>query len=223
VLPRVIIHITMSLDGRIDWGFGDEGLYYQLASHWPVDAMLSGSNTMLVAHLPEEIPEEMQQVAEEFESKGDDRQLLVIVDSRGRLRNWHLIKNQPWWRDAIALCSEATDPGYLEYLREQEVETIIAGDDKVDLRSALKELKGSYGVEVVRVDSGGILNGALLRAGLVDEVSVIINPELVGGASPRSIFVAEDLTSQEGVIRLRLEHLEEMGNGVIWLRYEVEK
>lgn len=223
MLPRVIIHITMSLDGRIDWGFGDEGLYYQLASHWPADAMLSGSKTMLAADLSEELPEEWQTVVEEFESKGDDRQLLVVVDSRGRLRNWHLIKKQPWWRDAIALCSEATDPDHLEYLREQGVETIIKGNDRVDLEAALRELNRRYGVEVVRIDSGGILNGALLRLGLVDEVSVIINPELVGGTSPRSIFVAEDLTSQEGVIKLRLEHLEEMGDGVLWLRYEVQK
>jgi 2,5-diamino-6-(ribosylamino)-4(3H)-pyrimidinone 5'-phosphate reductase len=34
----------------------------------------------------------------------------------------------------------------------------------------------------VRVDSGGALNGALLRAGLVDEVSLLVHPVLAGDA-----------------------------------------
>jgi 2,5-diamino-6-(ribosylamino)-4(3H)-pyrimidinone 5'-phosphate reductase len=76
---------------------------------------------------------------------------------------------------------------------------------------------------VVRVDSGGILNGALLRAGLVDELSLLINPGLVGGTTPRSAFVAPDLTSAGGVINLRLTHMEKVRGDVVWLRYEVVK
>ena len=34
----------------------------------------------------------------------------------------------------------------------------------------------------MRVDSGGALNGALLRAGLVDELSLLVHPVLVGDA-----------------------------------------
>ena len=91
------------------------------------------------------------------------------------------------------------------------------------LRAVLEELAARYGVEVVRVDSGGVLNGALLRAGLVDEVSVLINPCLVGGTSPRSIFVAPDLISGEGVIPLKLTHVESVADDSLWLRYELVK
>jgi 2,5-diamino-6-(ribosylamino)-4(3H)-pyrimidinone 5'-phosphate reductase len=73
----------------------------------------------------------------------------------------------------------------------------------------------------VRVDSGGTLNGILLRSDLVDEVSVLIHPGLVGGTTPRSIFRAPDLISSEGVIQLRLIHVEQLKGDVIWLRYEV--
>jgi len=99
----------------------------------------------------------------------------------------------------------------------------VTGDDRVDLRAALEELHARYGVRTVRVDSGGVLNGALLRAGLVDEVSILVGPCLVGGATPRSIFVAPDLTSAEGVIRLKLVHMEAMRGDIIWLRYEVAR
>jgi 2,5-diamino-6-(ribosylamino)-4(3H)-pyrimidinone 5'-phosphate reductase len=153
----------------------------------------------------------------------DTRPLLVVPDSRGRLRSWHLLRKEPYWRDVVALCSRSTPETYLDYLSGRRVEYIVAGDDRVDLRTALEELNAWYGVEVVRVDSGGSLNGALLRGGLVDEVSVLIDPCLVGGTTPRSIFQAADLTSTAGVIRLRLVHFEKVKGDVIWLRYEVMK
>lgn len=89
------------------------------------------------------------------------------------------------------------------------------------MRAALEELSARYGVKTVRVDSGGVLSGVLLRHGLVDEVSVLIYPSLVGGTSLRSIFRAPDLESPEGAISLRLMYLETLQNDLIWLRYEV--
>jgi 2,5-diamino-6-(ribosylamino)-4(3H)-pyrimidinone 5'-phosphate reductase len=77
------------------------------------------------------------------------------------------------------------------------------------------------GVQTVRVDSGGLLNGVLLRAGLVDEVNVLVAPCLVGGTTPRSMFSAPDLDTLEGVIPLRLTHVEQMRGDVVWLRYRL--
>ncbi len=223
MLPRVIMHIGVSLDGRIDWGCGDIGLYYELAGHWSADAMLSGSNTMLAAYrMNGGNPEEDEGLLEAPKKvPGDTRQLLVVVDSRGRIRQWNFWRRQPYWRDVMALCSRSTPQPALDYLRDKRVEFIVAGEDRVDLRAALEELNARCGVKVIRVDSGGILNGVLLRAGLVDEVSVIVDPCLAGGTTPRSMFVAPDLTSADGIIPLKLLHVEAIRGDTVWLRYEV--
>jgi 2,5-diamino-6-(ribosylamino)-4(3H)-pyrimidinone 5'-phosphate reductase len=121
----------------------------------------------------------------------------------------------------VALCSRSTPSAHFEYLEQRHIDRIVAGDDHVDLRAALEELNVRYDVQVVRVDSGGTLNGVLLRAGLVDEVSVLIHPSLVGGTTPRSIFRAPDLASADGVIQLRLAHVEQLEGELVWLRYEV--
>ncbi len=89
------------------------------------------------------------------------------------------------------------------------------------MRTALEELNERYGVLTVRVDSGGILNGVLLRAGLVTEVSILVHPALVGGTSQRSMFRAPDLASSRGVIPLALVSAETIGDGLVWLRYKV--
>ncbi len=222
MMPRVILHNGVTVDGRMDGfaGEGDMGLYYELAARWNADAMLSGSHTMLAAY-SQDAPEEEEGDLETKELHPLHVPLLVIVDSRGLVRNWRQIQREPYWRKAISLCSHSTPPSHLAYLQKWRVEYVVAGDDRVDFRAALEELNLRYGVRVVRVDSGGALNGALLRAGLVDEVSVLVTPCLTGGTTPRSIFVAPDLTSSEGVIPLRLIHLEQLRGDVVWLRYEV--
>ncbi len=222
MLPRVILHNEVSVDGRIDWFTPDIGQFYELASHWKEDATLAGSDTLLKAYPEEQVSEENEEAFEPPKKNPDDpRPLLVVPDSRGRLRNLHLLRREPYWRDVVALCSHSTSRTYLDYLQKRYIDYIIAGDDHVDLRVALEELNARCGVKVVRVDSGGTLNGVLLRAGLVDEVSVLINPSLVGGTTPRSIFRAPDLTSSEGVIQLKLTHVERVKGDIVWLRYEV--
>ncbi|UCH43889.1 MAG: RibD family protein [Dehalococcoidales bacterium] len=222
MLPRVILHNAVSADGRIDWFNPDIGQFYEIASHWQEDATLAGSDTILVAG--EEAAGDNEGDHEPAEKKADDsRPLLVIPDSRGRVRNWGYWKKQPYWRNAVALCSQSTPQGHLDYLEKENIDYIVAGDDHVDLMAALEELNRRYGVRLIRVDSGGTLNGVLLRAGLVDEVSLLICPGLVGGTTPRSFFRAADLTSAEGVIGLRLLHSERLKNDVIWLRYAVVK
>jgi 2,5-diamino-6-(ribosylamino)-4(3H)-pyrimidinone 5'-phosphate reductase len=220
MLPRVILHNAVSLDGRIDWFTPDVGQFYELASRWQEDATLAGSNTIFN---PEEaLPEEGEEAFEPPQvDPADSRPLLVVPDSRGRVRNWHQIRQWPYWRGMVALCSQATPGSYLDYLRQRHVDYIVAGEGHVDLCAALEELNARYEVKVVRVDSGGTLNGALLRAGLVDEVSLLIYPNLVGGMTPRSFFRAPDLTTAEGVIPLKLTHVEQLQNGVLWLRYEL--
>jgi len=106
MLPRVIVHSTVSVDGRMDWFTPDIGLYYEIASRFDEDAMLSGSNTILAMPMEEEKPEEADQISERPEVDADAaRRLLVVVDSRGRVQNWQFLRKQPYWRDVVALCS----------------------------------------------------------------------------------------------------------------------
>ena len=206
MLPRVIIHNMVSADGRMDWITPDLGLYYEVAGRWQVDAILSGSETILVGLGDLGVPEQDAASDPSQKDSGTPRSgpLMVIVDSRGRIRSWEMLRNQPYWRDAIALVSLATPEEYLAYLQSEGVEFIQTGGDYVDLQAALEALYSRYGVRTVRVDSGGTLNGVLLREGLVDEISLLIDPSLVGGTSPRSFFVAPDLRSSGNLIDLQL-------------------
>ena len=232
--PKVVIFNCTSLDGRMDGGVGqaEMGLYYQLATCWNADAMLSGSSTMQAAFSGaafdgQDGPPSATDASENEDEAKELHPLavpyLVVVDSRGRIHNWAQIRAQPFWRQVVVLCARATPPAYLEELARQGIAYIVSGKERVDLRQALETLYTEYGIRTLRVDSGGALNGALLRAGLVDEVSLLIAPTLVGGESPQSMFVAPDVTSPEQTIPLRLAHFEQVDEGRLWLRYQVAR
>lgn len=96
-----------------------------------------------------------------------------------------------------------------------------AGEERVDLRAALEALVEQHGVRTVRVDSGGALSGALLRAGLLSEVSVLLEPVLVGGVSPRMFMRGPDPASAADLARLELLDVQHFDDGLVWLRYVV--
>ncbi len=222
MLPRVILFNAMSLDGRIDWFTPDQAQFYSLISTWKEDCTLAGNETIRDAI--EEVSFEYKSIFEPPKHEpGDTRPVLAVPDSRGRVRSWHVLKQWGYWRDFVAICTKSTPQEYLDYLQARHIGVIIAGEERVHLHLALEELYARYGVRTVRVDSGGLLNGALLRAGLVDEVSVLIYPSLVGGESPNSIFRAPDLTGPKGVILLDLIDTQQIEGGVVWLRYKVKK
>ncbi len=221
MLPRIVMHNVMSVDGRLDFVPADIELYYELASRWKVNAILSGSGTILAAadHMP--VPSSDVPEARRSKDPRDKRPLLVVPDSRGRVRDWKPWLDQPYWRDVVVICSEKTPGPYLRRLEKDSIDTIMAGKDRIDVRRALEELNSKYAVRNIRLDSGGALNGILLREGLVDEVSVLVHPALVGGTTPSSIFNAPDLKSATAIVSLNIKHVEKLRSGYVWLRYTV--
>jgi 2,5-diamino-6-(ribosylamino)-4(3H)-pyrimidinone 5'-phosphate reductase len=226
MLPRVILHNAVSLDGRIDGFPIDLQQYYELVSTWKEDATLAGSDTFLRA-ASEAPPEDDSAFLPPRVDPNDPRPILAVPDSRGRIRSWHYLRSLPYWRGFVALCSRSTPQEYLRYLKERHIDIIIAGEDHVDLRAALMELNVRYGIKVVRVDAGGTLNGLLLSQGLVAELSVLVYPSLAGGREQRGIFIAPSQptahlpTGPRVAISLKLLETEQLKGDVVWLRYEV--
>src|SRR5262249_11175841 len=71
---------------------------------------------------------------------------------------------------------------YLAHLRREQLPyLLVAGADRVDLEFALTKIHSQLGAECLLSEAGGGLHGALLGAGLVDELHVITIPALVGG------------------------------------------
>jgi len=218
--PHVVLHVEASLDGRIDHIRPDVGRFYSLASRFREDAILTGADTLLQG---DGLPAQDDDQPPTPPTTGGAGPLLIVTDSRCRFAQWNWLRRQPYWRDAVALVAETSPAQGLARLAAKKVPTIVCGSERVDLRAALETLAVHCGVGTIRVDSGGSLSGALVRADLVDEVSVLLEPVLVGGVSPRTFLRGPDPATPGDAARLRLLHVEQFEDGVVWLRYGVER
>jgi 2,5-diamino-6-(ribosylamino)-4(3H)-pyrimidinone 5'-phosphate reductase len=220
--PRVTIHSLSSLDGQLTGFPVNLGLYYQTAAKFPQQAVLTTSATLLDAAAREGVDLAGEDPDDPVEppTVDDPRPWLVIVDGGGRLTRLGWLRGQPFWRDVLVLCCEATPAEHLDRLRRHHVEHLVVGAQHVDLIAALQQLADRYGVREVRTDAGGTLNGLLVRAGLVDELSLVVAPHLAGAGQVPAVHVVEGLAGADGP-RLTLVAVERLPDSHVWLRYTV--
>ncbi|WP_427892818.1 RibD family protein [Kribbella sp. GL6] len=143
----------------------------------------------------------------------------TVVDSRGRVR-W-TEKHENW--DALVLVSRATPADYLAYLRRERICYLVTGDDHVDLPAAITAMGTELGITCVLSTAGGGLNGALLRADLIDELYVTVLPALIGGLGTPSVADGPPLAIGAPATRLELLSVHADTGGTVRLHYAVPR
>lgn len=219
MLPKVIIHNSVSLDGSLTDFEPNMELHYQIAGNYQPDAHLIGSNTVKVGTelYGEGVPPEE---AKDFEKpkRAESLPYWVIPDTEGALKGLlHTCRRFEFCKDVIVLVSEETPKEYLEHLEERNYGYHVVGKKHVDLEKALELLSAKYGVKKVLADTGRILGNLLLNQGLVSEVSLLIHPIIVGHKS-YGIF-----SNVSEAISLKLDKAELLDKGYVWLVYAVHK
>lgn len=68
-------------------------------------------------------------------------------------------------------------------------------------------------------------NGIFLRAGLVDEVSLLVRPYVDGApGAPCLLDAAREEEGQRAPVRgIELTHSQQLDGGVMWLRYRIDR
>ena len=95
---------------------------------------------------------------------------------------------------------------------------------ELSLKHALEKLKSDYGCERITVQTGGTLNGLLLREKLFDYIDIVVAPVLVGGKDTSTLIDGESLFSQKELSKLGVLKLQEcvvLEGSYLRLRYEV--
>ncbi|MFP4622106.1 MAG: dihydrofolate reductase family protein [Bacteroidales bacterium] len=220
LLPKIILHNTISLDGSLRGFEADLNMHYSIASSLKVDAYLVGSQTILDAS--EEIPQETENEAKErIYDPQDIRPFWIVVDSRSRLKGvLHFYRKMEYIKDIIVLVSNSTPKDYLRYLKEKGYPHVKAGKDKVDFFEAFQILKDEYWINTILTDTGPTLNNILLQQNLADEISLIVAPYILARSQPR-IFIDLDMEAEH--IKLTNKDALNLGNEYVWLRYKVMK
>jgi riboflavin biosynthesis pyrimidine reductase len=141
----------------------------------------------------------------------------IAVDSRGKLY-WQA--NSIDGDHVIAILSEQVSPEYLAFLQAQRVSYLFAGTHTIDLSTALTKLATTFHIKTLLLEGGGKINGAMLRAGLIDELSLLIAPIADGTIGTPTLFdTLNTETSPHAPVRLTLHAVEQRTDGILWVRY----
>jgi 2,5-diamino-6-(ribosylamino)-4(3H)-pyrimidinone 5'-phosphate reductase len=217
MLPKVIIHNSISLDGSLVNFVPNMELHYTVAARFKPDAYFVGSNTVKVGIQMYEngVPAEEEK---DFSKPNRDKALVYwfVPDSGGTLKGLlHVCRRFEYCKDVIVLVAEQTPCDYIKYLKERNYDFLIAGKTKVDLKRALELIAKKYAAKTVVTDAGRVLSNLLLEQRLASAVSLLIHPSIVG-REPCRIF---DQISER--FDLTLKSNETLNQNYVWLIYAV--
>jgi 2,5-diamino-6-(ribosylamino)-4(3H)-pyrimidinone 5'-phosphate reductase len=224
--PRVICHMMTSLDGRIivqRWGQDVPGRqeYETTAATFESQAWMCGRVTMEKDFTKGRQPD-LQPVATpldraDFIAEYEADSFVVAVDAHGKL-GWESADIDG--EHLIAVLTEQVGDEYLAYLRRLGISYIFGGADTLDFALVLDKLARLFPIKTILLEGGGHINGSLLKAGLIDELSILHYPIVDGAASSATVFEQGD--NPGPAVRFQLQKVQQRSHGILWLRYEMK-
>lgn len=119
----------------------------------------------------------------------------------------------------VVLSMRTATPRYLSLLRGMGISYLVKADTS-HLTTILEELNAIFGIQAISLQGGGLLDGAMLSNGVIDEQSILFYPGLNGKEGAVSIFDKVKAKAM-GRTTLQLISAQTLAHGVVWLRYKV--
>jgi diaminohydroxyphosphoribosylaminopyrimidine deaminase/5-amino-6-(5-phosphoribosylamino)uracil reductase len=217
-LPFVIAKYAASIDGRIAsasgdsrWVSGPSTLRWAHEGRTKLDAIMVGARTVAV--------DDPQLTARPGGELAEHQPLRVVLDSTGRISPSAGVfsgvaktlvattaRSSSEWRWAI----EAAGAAVLVLDEDR--------DGRVPLAELLREL-GSRGVVTLLVEGGGVLLGSFFDQRLVDKVTAVIAPMVIGAASAPAAIAGRGAQIMRDAVRLSDMTVERLGDDVLLTGY----
>jgi len=198
-------------------------LYDDVAARFDADGWMVGRKTM-ESYAKSRPPTAARTAVSSRDTHIADRRgrrIAVAIDPHGKL---HYGQDNADGNHIVAVLGEQVSDDYLAELREDGVSYLFAGPDGHNLHRAMDTLGDAFGAKTVLLEGGGRINGAFLKAGLIDEISLLVYPGIDGLAGIPSIFEYVGGAHERPAAGRSLRHFatETLDGGMVWLRYNVE-
>jgi 2,5-diamino-6-(ribosylamino)-4(3H)-pyrimidinone 5'-phosphate reductase len=226
--PYVICHMCTTIDGKIlggRWGklLGGKDsatLFETTAASFGIGAWLVGTTTMDEFDGPKlKLPRSPKPVARrDHIADKKAKRFAIGADAKGVLR---FREGEVDGDHVVLLVTDRVSDDYLAHLQAAGVSYLFCGKQEVNLRVALQKLGSTFHLRKLMLQGGGKFNGAMLRAGLVDEISHVVVPVVDGGVGISSFFDIPGEPPPKAAATLRLLSRKDLPGSVTWLRYRV--
>jgi riboflavin biosynthesis pyrimidine reductase len=231
IRPYIICHILTSIDGKATGKFlGDKKIehlndeYFRIHTEFNANGFACGKNTFLEGFVSDNNLElDLSKFKDEKINKNEDfvyekiseyKFFGVCFDRKGSI-NWKkniLVDDLPQYNNShiIQVLTENVKDGYLAYLRSIGLSYIICGKDDIDLNVCLEKLRLKFGIKVLLLEGGSLINGSFMKAGVIDEISLVQVP-MSAEKDDKPLFYESNIQNYS------LEAFRELKNGVYML------
>jgi len=214
-----------SVDGRTltgNWGrVKGMGTYEETGNSYKANAWICGRTTMerdFAGSKPLKLKPNGKVIPKtDHLASLDARSFAIAVDKDGKL-NWE--RSSIGGDHLVVVLNEGVSSAYLAHLRDKKISYIFGGKRELDLKLVLEKLWEGFFIRKLLLEGGGHLNGSFLKAGLIDELSVLHVPVADCNMGAPSIFEDSD-GNKLPVSKLELLKVRKLENDVLWLRYKV--
>ena len=226
--PHVICLMASSVDGRTlpsRWRpkGGPANVFERVHDELAGDAWLVGRVTGQEFAKGKPYPASTTETfpRESWFMRRDAKAYGVVLDPHGKI-GWG--RSDIGGDPIVVVLSEGVSDAHLAGLRGEGVSYVFAGKSELDLALALDILNRELDVKRLLLEGGGGANGAFLRAGLVDELNLILCPSVDGAKGAPSVFDSTDAETDRRapVMAMTLESSRALEGGAMLLRYRIQ-
>ncbi|WP_225897257.1 bifunctional diaminohydroxyphosphoribosylaminopyrimidine deaminase/5-amino-6-(5-phosphoribosylamino)uracil reductase RibD [Desulfuromonas sp. AOP6] len=211
--PLVTLKSAITLDGfcatssgESQWISNEQSRLYVHQTRDKVDAVMVGIGTVLTDNprLTTRLPE------------GGRNPIRVVVDTFLRIPEDSALVALSADEGTLVATTNAADPNKICRLQAVGVRVLVLPQKNghVDLNALLLEL-GKMDIQHLFLEGGAILNGTLLREGLVDRAMIFVAPVLLGGDDGRGLFAGQGATRLVDAWRLKHVRVRSFGDDVL--------
>jgi riboflavin-specific deaminase-like protein len=215
--PFVLINMAMTADGKIATtnravsSFGSRrDKTHMLELRATADAVMCGART--VDHSDASLGPGGAKFRQLRTRRGlAEYNLRIVVSGSGSVNpEAPLFKKR--FSPIIVLTTKRAGAQKLERLRVAADTVEVFGRTEVDLRAALRWLRGKWNVRRLICEGGGELNDAMFRAGLVDELHLTVCPLIFGGRHAPTIATGTGFETLAAAAQLELSSSRRVGD-----------
>ena len=225
--PHVICLMASSVDGRTlpsRWRpQGSSGVFEQVHDELKGDAWLVGRVTGSEFAKGKPYPASTTEIfpREAWFARRDAGAYGVVLDAHGKI-GWG--RSDIGGDPIVVVLTEQVSDAHLAGLRGEGVSYVFAGKSEIDLALTLEILNRELGVKRLLLEGGGGANGAFLRAGLIDELYLILCPTVDGAKGAPAVFDSTEAEAGQRapVKAMTLENSRALQNGVVLLKYRIQ-
>jgi len=217
--PYVLVNMAMTADGKIATAnravtsFGSACDHEHLLElRATADAVMAGARTV------DSVPINLGPGPARFRrlrlQRGlDEYNLRVIVTGSGSIDPGAKIFRQRF-SPILILTTRSAYAKERRKLSALADDLIVCGETEINFPMALNRLRVKWGIKRLLCEGGGELNGALFRAGLVDELHLTVCPMIFGGHEAPAIAGGRGFRRLADAARYQIVSFRRAGNEI---------